>query len=152
MTATSGAYQIRYPWSPPAGQSDRYTAACAASAQSTTAGARRTNVVVTVGILASSSTRERDGFVTARPLRGRAQVGKHGEDAPVRVGPCIHAELREDLRDVGLDRALGDEQTPGDCLVGESLREQAQGLALPVGQLGERVDTATAAEKPGDDS
>jgi len=53
----------------------------------------------------------------ARPAHGRtgdsgsgSQIGEHGEHAAVRAGVGGKAELEEDLLDVGLDGALGDEQ------------------------------------------
>ena len=39
-----------------------------------------------------------------------AQVGEHGEHAAVRLGIQVEPELEEDLLDVRLDGALGDEQ------------------------------------------
>src|SRR3954471_14285845 len=78
------------------------------------------------------------------------QVGAHRQHAPVLLPGGGQIELAEDTRDVALDRALGDEQLLLDRPVGEALGNQAQHLALAVGQLVERV-AAVAADHQGDD-
>ena len=67
----------------------------------------------------------------------------------VRVGR--RAELEEDLRDVRLDRALGDEEPRRDRAVGEALGDEREHLALAGGQLGERVRRGGGGREPRDD-
>ena len=80
-----------------------------------------------------------------------AQVGEDGEDAAVGAAVVAEAELLEDLLDVGLDGALGDEQAGGDGPVREPLGDQREHLALAFGELVEGVGAAFAGEQPGDD-
>src|SRR5829696_10428330 len=53
-------------------------------------------------------------------------------------------ELREDVRDVALNRLLADEEVPGDLGVAEAVGDQAQHLQLPVGELAEHVGRLAA--------
>src|SRR4051812_326470 len=61
------------------------------------------------------------------------------------------AELEEDLLDVGLDRALGDEQPRGDRAVGEALGDELEHLPLARAELAQRILAAPAADEPRDD-
>jgi len=87
------------------------------------------------------------GSGSARP----AQVGEDGEDAPVRVRVGAEPEFLEDLLDVGLDGALGDEQAGGDGSVGQPLGDQREDLAFAFGELVDRIGATFAGEQPGDD-
>src|SRR3954447_24345145 len=87
-------------------------------------------------------------------LRGaspRAQVGEHGRYAPVDVPGVLEAQLLEDLRRVGLDGALRDEQRPGDRRVRAPLCELSENFALARGQLAQRVRLTAAAHRLGHD-
>src|SRR6202023_104542 len=46
------------------------------------------------------------------------------------LGPGVHAELGEGVREVGLDRAPADEQPPADLWIGESLGDELDDRAL----------------------
>ena len=59
-------------------------------------------------------------------LSDRAQPGEHGEDAVVVVVAVGEAELGEDLPDVALHRALGDDEVAGDSPVEVALSDQAE--------------------------
>jgi hypothetical protein len=61
-----------------------------------------------------------------------AQVGEDGEDAPVGAGADGEGEFEEDLLDVGLDGALGDEQAVGDGPVGTTVAVFRCVAALPL--------------------
>ncbi len=53
-------------------------------------------------------------------------------------GPVPHAELGEDVADVGLDRALADVELVADLGVGRPRADQLEDAPLPFGELGER--------------
>jgi hypothetical protein len=81
-----------------------------------------------------------------RPPSGRrAQECQDGEHPPVGTGVRVKTEFPEDLRRVGFDRPLDNEQAVGDGGVRESLGDQREDLALAAGQAGERVLVAPAA-------
>ena len=52
-------------------------------------------------------------------------------------GLCAVAQIQlaEDIRDVVLDRALGDEERLADLAVARAARQEAENLALAVGQF-----------------
>ena len=56
----------------------------------------------------------------------QAEAGRHRRG----LGPCRHAELAQDVRDVDAGRALADEQLLGDAPVGVTLDEQGEDLAF----------------------
>ena len=80
-----------------------------------------------------------------------AEVGDHREHAAMRLRVRAEPQLGEDLLDVGLDRALGDEQPRRDRAVGEALGDELEHLPLARGQLVERILAAPAADEPRDD-
>jgi hypothetical protein len=69
----------------------------------------------------------------------------------------MRAELGHSPVDVGLDGLRADEQALGDVVVGQSLRDQGENLAFPVGQRGEpggcqQVAVVGAGQEPGDEA
>ena len=58
-----------------------------------------------------------------------AQVREHGEDAPVPVLALWHIELRQDVPDVSLDRALAEVEALGAACVGEAFGHQLEDVA-----------------------
>src|SRR5918911_3695123 len=60
--------------------------------------------------------------------RARAVVVRY------RLGAVLDAELAQDVLDVGLDRALGDDEPRGDAGVGLALSQHGQHLELPAGK------------------
>jgi hypothetical protein len=65
----------------------------------------------------------------------------------VRAGVGLQAELHEDLLRVCLDGPLGDEEARGNRLVRVALGDEAEYLALAVGQCRERIVTAPAPDE-----
>ena len=51
-----------------------------------------------------------------------------------RVYPVVDVQLAVDVADMGVDRALGDDQLAGDLARGQALGEQREDLALAAGQ------------------
>ena len=65
-----------------------------------------------------------------------AQSASHAQQAKLlgaqhRLGPALHAELDEDVLQVGLDGLGPQPEVPGDGLVRSALRDQGQDLAFP---------------------
>ena len=89
---------------------------------------------------APRSTRERPAVNARQP----PQPGEHGQHAAVVVLGGRQAELHEDVRDVLLDRALGDHQLLGDGRVRAALGHQPEHVALARGELVERAVVALA--------
>src|SRR3712207_4783207 len=56
------------------------------------------------------------------------------------LGAVLQVELAQHVADVPLDRLLADRQFRGDLPVGAPLRDQAQHLLLPLGQVGVGID------------
>src|SRR5215471_6129108 len=50
------------------------------------------------------------------------------------LGPRVEPELVPDAADMGVDRALGDEQTRSDLLVAQAVRNQPSDVGLPLPQ------------------
>ena len=63
--------------------------------------------------------------------------GARAADGLGHRGPRGHAELREDVREVALDRLLGEEQLVGDLAVGAAERDELGDLALAAAQRAE---------------
>jgi hypothetical protein len=61
-----------------------------------------------------------------------------------RLGAALHAELGEQVRDVVLDRLLGEEQLGRDLTVRKTFADQIEDLALAKSQIGERAGFAFA--------
>src|SRR5215469_2024739 len=97
--------------------------------------------------MATARSAWRVGAEIQRGLASAAQVGEDGEHTTVGV----KAELEEDLFDVGLDGALGDEQAGGDGPVRKSLGHQGEDLAFTPAELVEGVGSAFTGKEPGDD-
>ena len=57
-------------------------------------------------------------------------VGEH-----YRLRPVAQLELVEDMRDVGLHRRFGEEQTFGDLAVGQPAGDQLEDLGFALGEL-----------------
>src|SRR5215813_14891065 len=85
------------------------------------------------------------------PSSRRAEECQDGEYSPMGSGVRVEAEFAEDLRRVGFDRPLDNEQAVGDGGVRQALGDQRKDLAFAAGQVGERVLVAPAADEPGDD-
>src|SRR4029450_11549982 len=80
-----------------------------------------------------------------------AEEGEDGQYPAVLVGRLGQAQLLEDLGDVGLHGAFGDEQPGGDGPVGQALGDQPQHLPLPLTKHGQRVLAAASPDQAGDD-
>jgi hypothetical protein len=76
---------------------------------------------------------------------------EHGEHAPVILDGAAESELLEDVRDVLLDRARGDDERVGDRLVGAALGHQPEHLLLARAQHLERARAALARDQQPDD-
>ncbi|MDR7349670.1 methylase of polypeptide subunit release factors [Glycomyces algeriensis] len=82
----------------------------------------------------------------------RAQVGQDRLDAAVVVAVlAAQRQLREDVADVLLDRAVGDEELLADRLVGVALGHEAQDLLLARGEGRDRVVLPAAHHELRDD-
>src|SRR5215469_436536 len=66
-----------------------------------------------------------------------------------RLGAALHAELREQGRDVVLDRLLGEEHPLADLPVGEPLADQLENPPFLRGQPGQRVMLLRLVAQPG---
>ena len=80
---------------------------------------------------------------TGRPTTRLTAIRRRGADQPGLVGkhhrlnPISQIQLGEDMRDMGLDRVLGNEQTSGDLGVGEPACHHREHLGLLGGELAE---------------
>jgi hypothetical protein len=82
-------------------------------------------------------------------------AGRHRAHAGGGLTPALDLELLEDVVDVVLDRADLDRELPGYLLVGETLVDQNQDLALPGGEkvkarVGLRKSVTRRARQGGD--
>ena len=92
----------------------------------------------------ASSWRRRHLTVDERVARGlaarqEAPRSSHGrwEPAPDRPDPVTQRELGEDVRDVGLDGGLSEDEPVGDLGVRQATAHQHEHLPLPLGQARE---------------
>src|SRR4051794_12305474 len=92
--------------------------------------------------MASRATREQKAVETSVAERASGRVARSArfnEPGLVRVhdGLCPVAELklREDVRDVGLNRRFGDDELGGDLRVGVPASDELEHLELARGQL-----------------
>ena len=151
----------RVPWL----KFSRATSMPASTMRTSTSGSREAGpIVATIFVRRSMAGTVRHGHARsrARSTRGvptvdartvrrvsRRSPGEHGEHAAVVVLGGRQPELDEDVRDVLLDRALGDDQRLGDRGVRAALGHQPEHLALARGELVERAVVARA-EQLGD--
>jgi hypothetical protein len=80
-----------------------------------------------------------------------AEGGENCQHPAVLVGRLGEAEFLEDLGDLGLDGALGDDQPGGDGPVGYALGDQPQDLSFPLAEDGWRVLPAASPDQARDD-
>ena len=101
-----------------------------------------------------SSTAATRSAPLRHPVRPVTRVSRAARRAPPargggRPSDGRQPELAEDVRDVLLDRALGDHQALGDRRVRAALGHQPEHVALARGQLVERAVVPAAAERAG---
>src|SRR6266540_309471 len=77
-----------------------------------------------------------------------SEEGQHGYHAPVVLVAGAETELDEDVRDVGLDRAVGEPEAPGDTDVRSSLGHESEDLPLPGGQGSQWVVGGDRGDEP----
>ena len=108
---------------------------------------------ITVPFTPLVETRADDGRSTRRGRMTASGVepGEHGEDSAMVVGRLQEVELRQDARDVGLDRLLVEHELPRDRRVGASLRHEAEHLAFSRGEPAESVLRLMLPEQRADD-
>ena len=98
-----------------------------------------------------SLTPRRPGRSPERPIGSISKEGQHGEDSPVVVRSGCQAELCEDRADVGLHGARAQIKLGADGVVGSAFCHETEHVALPVGELSERVTYSAAAQQLGHD-
>src|SRR5690242_1260643 len=88
------------------------------------------------GPAAPPKARPGQGSVAPLPCLGAVGLELRGEGGGLRA--AAHAELGEDVRDVVLDRLLGQEEALADLPVGQALADELQDVPLLLGQALER--------------